>query len=287
MDFETSWRALFKPGEATTFFSPAPQEPLDLSGSYSGSTAWWLAELSRLAYRRRGRDERLAAAGLRELEPFHCRGIQATLVAAAGAGGSRAHVLVFRGTDSPRDWLWNLNVSRDRAQSGGEVHRGFNRALDQIWGPVETALAGISAPVAYAGHSLGGALAVLAAARRAPETVYTFGAPRVGDQEFVDALGDVPIFQVVNNDDLVARLPPTLAGPPLRHAGTHYRILSRSRAAPRPRPEGWRELPTPFDSRRRLLGPPRSFNDHTPVNYVAHLERLALAAGRRDRTRSG
>ncbi len=50
----------------------------------------------------------------------------------------------------------------------------------------------------FTGHSLGGALATLAAGRyeRAPE-VYTFGAPRVGDGEHVKSL-DTPVYRFVN-----------------------------------------------------------------------------------------
>lgn len=276
MDFDTSWRALVKPGAATEFFSPPSSRPLNDRRSYDDANAWWLAELSRLAYRPRGRDERLTRVGLRELDSFSSSGIQAGLIGPADAGTEVPHVLVFRGTDSLRDWWWNLNASRKRAPGGGEIHRGFNWALNRIWPLAEGALDDLSGPVLYTGHSLGGALAVLATARKAAEVVYTFGAPRVGDPAFGETLRSRAILQVINNDDLVTRLPTATKRRPFRHTGSLYRIVSAGRAGSRraPRPEAAAELATPFDSHPRAPSPPRTLVDHSPVNYVAHLERL-------------
>ncbi|CAN0263726.1 unnamed protein product [Laminaria digitata] len=80
------------------------------------------------------------------------------------------------------------------------------------------------------GHSLGGALATLATLdhqRRYPEakvTMYNFGSPRVGNRAFAKLydrfVGDS--FRVVNNKDIVARLPrATMRGISLdyRHSG--------------------------------------------------------------------
>ena len=72
-----------------------------------------------------------------------------------------------------------------------------------------------------AGHSRGGAFAVLAAAAYVaareqdpslPELggVYTFGQPRVGNGPFVEALDahDVPLFRFVHRDDPIPHVPP-------------------------------------------------------------------------------
>ena len=68
------------------------------------------------------------------------------------------------------------------------------------------------------GHSLGAALAVLSAPQLAAETslvptVYTFAGPRVGDPVFALAYADrVPVtWRVVNTNDIVPTLPPTVA----------------------------------------------------------------------------
>ena len=71
-------------------------------------------------------------------------------------------------------------------------------------------------PLWITGHSLGGALATLAAARFALEMdkpvrgIYTFGQPRVGDREFArifDAELKQRFFRFVNNSDIVTRIP--------------------------------------------------------------------------------
>jgi len=70
-------------------------------------------------------------------------------------------------------------------------------------------------PLFITGHSLGGALATLAAidiatnTTFASPTVYTFGAPRVGDPPFVKAYNcTVPIhWRIQNKFDIVPHLP--------------------------------------------------------------------------------
>jgi hypothetical protein len=72
-----------------------------------------------------------------------------------------------------------------------------------------------------AGHSRGGAFALLAAAalakaRAADEPVppifgvYTYGQPRVGNAPFIEGLAslNVPLFRIINRDDPVPTVPP-------------------------------------------------------------------------------
>jgi triacylglycerol lipase len=82
------------------------------------------------------------------------------------------------------------------------------------------------------GHSLGGALAVLAADILNAQgflihSVYTFGQPRVGDATFAArynmTLGQ-RTFRIVNSNDLVPRLPGWLMG--YRHCGQHFFITA-------------------------------------------------------------
>jgi Lipase (class 3) len=80
-------------------------------------------------------------------------------------------------------------------------------------------------PLYITGHSLGGALAMLFAYRWSNPTIpiagiYTFGQPRVGDAKFrrrYDVLLGARTFRVVNEEDIVPRVPGLLLG--YRHAG--------------------------------------------------------------------
>ena len=117
-----------------------------------------------------------------------------------------------------------------------KVHRGFERALNSIWEKLYAALGGCAVfnvqnckPIFVTGHSLGGALAILAALsldRNGFQVaqVYTFGQPRVGNGDFKKrydaALGD-KTFRVVYEEDIVARIPHLPDwGDLYRHVGT-------------------------------------------------------------------
>ncbi|MBU4311789.1 MAG: lipase family protein [Candidatus Omnitrophica bacterium] len=128
-------------------------------------------------------------------------------------------ILTFRGTDSIEDWITDADA---RLVKGpwGRVHRGFREALNCIWHDIKRTLTEFqykSQPFWIAGHSLGGALATLAAAKfikeeyKRPKGIYTFGQPRVGNKIFVrdfNALLKRRTFRFVNNEDIVTRVPP-------------------------------------------------------------------------------
>ncbi|MBS0346529.1 MAG: hypothetical protein JSR69_08710 [Proteobacteria bacterium] len=153
-----------------------------------------------------------------------------------------AVVVAFRGSEATlEDWAINLSFPHCDG-GGGAVHSGFWSALDAVWQKLSDSLSKRSgkAPLWITGHSLGGALAVLMAARllyddrpdKSAEPndwatrirgVYTFGQPRVGNwlfaSNFEDVLGHC-CFRFVNNDDVVARVPP----PPMGFAHVGRRL---------------------------------------------------------------
>src|SRR5262249_38418009 len=107
-------------------------------------------------------------------------------------------------------------------------HEGFYEALKAVWPALSPKLQGAgNRAVWITGHSLGGALAQLCAAQtqfvlQVPvQGVYTFGQPRVGDEDFARTihgrLGS-QIFRVINDRDLVPRVPLFAMG--FRHYGT-------------------------------------------------------------------
>jgi pimeloyl-ACP methyl ester carboxylesterase len=163
--------------------------------------------------------------------------------------GGRAWI-AFRGSDDLDDWVANLSmygsgqevpwVAPDPALAG--CHPGFGTAWDRLryslgdWlGQVEPEA------VVLAGHSLGGALATLAAASLARsgrwvEATITIGAPRVGRPAFAaayaaqttgpdaDPLGAIT-WRVVNKGDAVPAVPPTALG--FQHVGEEVPFGSR------------------------------------------------------------
>lgn len=146
-------------------------------------------------------------------------------------------VLAFRGSEIPnsidgfKDWLLTnaknflvlpegrIGTDFVAAGVGARFHRGFMQALDEIWLPLITAVDAVVArkdrPLYVTGHSLGGALALLAAWRLqrnmiAVHNVYTFGAPMVGNEAAAKAFEkEFPgrIYRYVDGGDMVPKLP--------------------------------------------------------------------------------
>jgi len=167
-------------------------------------------------------------------------------------GSSPFAVLVFRGTEqNTRDYLTDLETGELSLVKGKkEVHAGFTEALDSVWHEIEAALAQLDCPVFYTGHSLGAALATLAAARHAPSAVYTFGSPRVGNQAFIASLCDIPIYRIVDDEDIVTTVPSEALG--FRHVGAELRLIA----------------PTQESFLNHFFDPPKPLADHAPINYV-------------------
>lgn len=269
MEFDNSWRAVFNPGDASEFFSPPPAEPPAGVREYRPTNAWWLAELSRLIYHggAAARVRALASVDLRESRFFDMEGTQCAIVEPLGEPAGRPAILVFRGTDGPRDWRTNVKTGLVSWEPGGRVHAGFKTALNDVWQELDEALAAQAAPLLYTGHSLGGALATLAAGRRPPLAVYTFGAPRIGDEAFARTLAEQAVYRVVNRKDAVPSSPPNVGPLRFAHTGKSCPICVG-------RPDPGQQFP-PLPGARRWYDPPGHLCDHAPVNYVACLERLA------------
>jgi len=162
-----------------------------------------------------------------------------------------ATILAFRGSQSPRDFVLDAEVWRSSAGANNiEVHHGFYDAFSSIAGELldratlgdftrrpaaqnlQPATCNLQQPIFITGHSLGGALALLAAKTLFGfglpiQAVYTFGQPRVGNAAFAlsyDAQGPGGAsgladrtYRFVNQDDIVPLLPGLLVG--YRHVG--------------------------------------------------------------------
>ena len=151
---------------------------------------------------------------------------------------SRTAFVSFRGTSDIEDWVADI----DAIPAGylpiatfGQVHSGFQDVYQLIRGSIAAKLATATAgcdQILITGHSLGAALAVLAApdiSRNMPPNnieprLITFGGPRVGLSDFAAAF-DAAIescYRVVNFLDIVPYLPPT----PYVHVGAQITVDS-------------------------------------------------------------
>ncbi|WP_445369263.1 lipase family protein [Methylomonas sp. BW4-1] len=195
---------------------------------FSLPNAYALALASKLAYAKEAEVlNKLSVQG------FNGRFIDASKIAGSSqdtqafiAHSGSVIVIAFRGTEKvPEDWCADAKMAF-RTTPHGNIHTGFDDALDAIWDTLVDTLESVhqyGQSLWLTGHSLGGALAVLAAARltldidrriyKSINGLYTFGQPRVGDRRFVSELDQAlkpRYFRFVNDNDIVPRVPDRL-----------------------------------------------------------------------------
>jgi len=221
---------------------------------YSLGTARAMAWMSQLAYETadRGKVERICALfdlrllesvandrdGGSDLLPIHTRAVIAER--------HDAIIIAFAGTDPliPANWITDFDVGLrfrfNERVTPPALHSGFEKAYKSVAGKIAEGLAKRSKPpVLVTGHSMGGALAVIAAddflaeKKLRPTAVYGFGIPRVGDEDFAkrynDTLGNTT-YRLVHGDDIVATVPPSRFG--FRHVGRLIRCDRAGHFAP-------------------------------------------------------
>ncbi|MET8829531.1 lipase family protein [Streptomyces sp. NPDC004610] len=196
--------------------------------NYSVPHAYWLAHASAVAYQDEAAIERQAYDWgfdrvrhheTRFTPPFPLKDTQAYTMAS-----DDMIVTAFRGTQPVeiRDWLSDASTPPWPGPARtGYVHYGFAEALESVFPDLldthsELNTAGQS--VWFTGHSLGGALAMLAATRMYLEEprlqadgVITFGQPRTCDRLLAAACNKGfkgRLYRFVNNNDIVPQLPP-------------------------------------------------------------------------------
>ncbi|KAI8057331.1 Alpha/Beta hydrolase protein [Syncephalis plumigaleata] len=148
-------------------------------------------------------------------------------------------IVAFRGSVDISSWIQNLNFGKTKVDwlnnDDAEVHAGFVNCYHTIRSDLKSTIADVAKrfpkyTVTFTGHSLGGALAILAALDTNISTpsinqqVVTFGAPRIGNPTFGNMVstrlyqaansrtgGILPSpVRVVNYNDIVPRLPPSM-----------------------------------------------------------------------------
>lgn len=271
--------------------------------SFELVNAWWLADAALLAY---GDGvlvfEQFATSGLLEagftVESFSEKNVQCFV-----AHNDNFIFAAFRGTEIDNFWGSVKDIATDSKfvtvpdGAGGLVHHGFNDALELIWEPLKTHLSAITSDgkartLWLAGHSLGAALATLAADRiirlmtLEVSGLYTYGSPRVGNGDFKDRLTAEGLaartYRIVNNTDVIAKVPPKVV---YRHVGALKLIDAKghltnvddeSQIADDAAEFDFKE--SAFETIHSIFSPggitknaPDYLADHAPIYYAIHI----------------
>ena len=144
------------------------------------------------------------------------------ICAEGGENNKNEVFLIFRGTtmaNKKADVLSDARIGITRSATGLPVHCGFEHCFSSMLPAIRTffsSFKGSIKTVHCVGHSLGGAVAALAAdwvahSLKIPTKLYTFGAPRVGTEWFVksttSAIGEANIHRVYHRTDPVPMVP--------------------------------------------------------------------------------
>lgn len=242
---------------------------------YSSETAGRLCRLAQLAYRSRA----TARAGGRRM------GLSLAKASWRNQGATHAAVwedekavcLAFCGTNDWTDMLTNISVL-PLPHAWGRVHGGFLGALRRVDEEILAFIAGMmrarERELWITGHSLGGALAVLMAARLQEAEldvsgVYTFGQPKTGDKDFKQhynrVLGDRTWRVVYRNDPV-----PRWMGAIFRHTDTYHGLGEGTPCQP--------AHPGKTGPQRYGKSKVTHFADHKIATYCAELAREAKCA---------
>jgi triacylglycerol lipase len=258
--------------------------------SFNLINTWWLAEASTLVYANQNFvRSQFRKAGLPKVKFFDNQSTQCFV-----ANNDKFAIVAFRGSD-----IWNKNEKFDLKkvvadlktdvdiwltnwQQGGKVHRGFKEALEEVWPdllPYIRKLHNKGCKIWITGHSLGAALATLSAGLYgSAQGVYTFGSPRVGNEVFKENF-DVKIYRIVNNDDIVPRLPPPGK---YFHVGElkfidsngiiQETMIENEGPVDQPRDKPYDSVNTNQTKKSTFAEfIPASFRDHVPLLYSIHI----------------
>ncbi|KAH8697777.1 Alpha/Beta hydrolase protein [Talaromyces proteolyticus] len=153
-------------------------------------------------------------------------------------------ILSFRGSKTISNWLTNLDFTLTDASSlcdGCEAHKGFLEAWQSVSEKIESELSAAIAEnkdygIVVTGHSLGAALATLAAVELRNQgdkvDLYTYGCPRVGNHafaSFVTTQEGGTNYRVTHTDDPVPKVPPKSFG--FSQPGPEYWVTAASNSS--------------------------------------------------------
>lgn len=140
-------------------------------------------------------------------------------------------IIAFRGSVDTANWILNLKTARTSYDlcKDCSVHIGFNQGFNSVKSQVDAQINHLIAlyrknKIMLTGHSLGGALAVMAAAYiqniyKNVDQLYTMGQPRVGNDNFAAFMTSfIPnTYRIVHYADQVPHVPQSILG--FKHSG--------------------------------------------------------------------
>ncbi len=219
--FEITIDNLAPPYNDYEFFKDCDKLPFRYRANiFDMVNAWWLIEASTLVYAEPDfvAEKFKQNAGFTDVKLFENKATQCFV-----ANNDKFAIVAFRGSEARlregdsdpghifADWMANFNFLPEAWDQGGNVHRGFKTALLEVWTDLEDYVSNLqknNLKIWITGHSLGAALATLAADRYGNvQGLYTYGSPRVGDQDFKKDF-NVNTYRFVNNSDIVTKVPP-------------------------------------------------------------------------------
>ncbi|CAM3649056.1 lipase family protein [Smaragdicoccus niigatensis] len=267
--YDPSWSATTRPGSDTDFFA--------IGGDFTKDDVL-CAEMARVAYAswdgfdRTKFDTYLSHVGFRTVQTVDVHGSEAFV-----ASDGKTTVVSFRGTQpsDPFDLFTDSRFLKSDWSTRGQVHNGFRASINEIWPQVEKAIEDSPGDrLLYTGHSLGAALATLAASLRPPQLLVTLASPRVGDAEFGETVADIKHHRYVNCADVVPRVPTEGMG--YVHTGVLHYINADGTIVTNPPQEHINsERRVATDEYREFCSllhgtiPSRELADHAPINYCS------------------
>ncbi len=225
--------ASIPPDFERTYFEECDRYPFSSRAvAFHPANAWWMAEASLAAYGafeetapRKLDLSRLLAVGFRieartrgEMQFLVIENAEVLIIAFRGTRLEGFNIPFFNGqafTANWRDVITDARFTPSLIATDTFVHAGFHQAFQTIESDLDALIQRALSdqrPVWFCGHSLGGALATLAAHkyRDRAQGLYTFGSPRVGNASFARILDErLPnIHRFVHHRDIVTTVPP-------------------------------------------------------------------------------
>lgn len=205
--------------EDYNYFEESGKYPFEYSSQvFEPVNAWRLADSAFVAYTPESFAQlQFTKLGLDKFQSFFGDSTQCYV-----ASNDNFAIITFRGTEIQdfsglQDFIIDVRFNLVESSVEGKIHNGFKDALDVVWSGNSNLSEYLkqlrvdypTIKLWFTGHSLGAALAILAAGRWGhAQGLYTYGCPKVGNSIFVNAFPiKTNFYQFVNSNDLISDLP--------------------------------------------------------------------------------